>query len=78
MIHREFCHRLTDNEGYYEDSLNVDKLENRYKSERFSQQKQLRISQSFNEGGRSYDTKLSRTASLKKFNSEGDICVSDF
>ncbi|XP_063692491.1 uncharacterized protein LOC134824514 [Bolinopsis microptera] len=64
------CEWLTDNEGYYEDSLNIDKLEDKYKLERISQQKQLRMSQSFNDGG----PRLSKSNSLKKFNSEGDIC----
>ena len=68
--------RLTDNEGYYEDSLNVEKLEDKYKLERVNQEKQLKMSKSFNEGERSHEVKVSRTSSLKKFNSEGNICVS--
>ncbi|KAL5271779.1 hypothetical protein ACHWQZ_G000092 [Mnemiopsis leidyi] len=68
------CEWLTDNEGYYEDSLNVEKLEDKYKLERVNQEKQLKMSKSFNEGERSHEVKVSRTSSLKKFNSEGNIC----
>lgn len=68
--------RLTDNEGYYEDLLNVEKLESKYESsEKISKHNLLRISQSFNGGGRLYDLNYSRAASLKKCGSEGDLWV---